>query len=135
MYKRQLLGQRRAERQGLIPAPAPRPGLDLPRRQRGRSHQKNLGQLMAAARAAVREVEVPLLAVDRLSLQGALRALLAFGQRLGHFSLSGVTAQNWGERTTYFAALLEAVKTGELQAEQQEPFGEIQISMGQPAQK
>ena len=126
----QFLSQRRTERSGLIPAPVPRPGLDLPRRQRPPRQGQNLRRLLEAARAAVREVDVPLLARERLSLQGALSALLAFGRRLRHFSFSGITAQDWGERTTYFAALLEAVKTGELRAEQAEPYGDIQVELG-----
>ncbi|WP_261663602.1 segregation/condensation protein A [Deinococcus sp. Marseille-Q6407] len=128
-----FLSQRRAQRSGLIPAPVPRPALELPRRQRPPRQGQNLRQLLDAARAAVREVEVPLLARERLSLKGALAALLAFGRQLGHFSFSGITAQDWGEHTTYFAALLEAVKTGDLRAEQTEPYGEIQIAQGPAA--
>ncbi|MDO4263954.1 MAG: segregation/condensation protein A [Deinococcus sp.] len=126
----QFLSQRRSQRSGLIPAPVPQPGLELPRRQRPPRQGQNLRRLLEAARAAVREVDVPLLARERLSLQAALGALLAFGRRLRHFSFSGITAQDWGERTTYFAALLEAVKTGELRAEQAKPYGEIQIELG-----
>lgn len=126
----QFLSRRRLERSGLIPAPVPRPGLDLPRRQRPPRQSQNLRRLLEAARAAVRDVDVPLLARERLSLQGALSALLAFGRRLQHFSFGGITARDWGERTTYFAALLEAVKTGELRAEQAQAYGEIQIQLG-----
>lgn len=126
----QFLSQRRAERSGLIPAPVPRPALELPRRTRAPKQNQNLRRLLEAARAAVREVEVPLLARERLSLQGAMTALLAFGRRLQHFTFGGITVQDWGERTTYFAALLEAMKTGELQAEQTEIYGEINIELG-----
>ncbi|GHF99665.1 segregation/condensation protein A [Deinococcus piscis] len=125
----QFLSQRRLERSGLIPAPVPKPGLELPRRQRPPRQGQNLRRLLEAARAAVREVDVPLLARERLSLQGALNALLAFGRQLRHFTFGGITARDWGERTTYFAALLEAVKTGELRAEQTEAYGEIQIEL------
>ena len=130
----QFLSGRRAARQGLIPAPVPRPGLDLPRQQRPRRQGQNLSRLLEAARAAVREVDVPLLARERLSLRGALNALVAFGKRLRHFTFGGITAQDWGERTTYFAALLEGLKTGDLQAEQSEPFGEIRIELITPAE-
>ncbi len=127
----QLLSQRRQERQGLIPAA--RLDLGLPRRsaraagQPGAA-QEGLARLVRAARNAVREVSVPLLSVERLTLQDALKALRAFAGRLSIFSFGAVPAQDWGERATYFSALLEGVKAGDFVAEQQEVYGEIVVA-------
>ncbi|MEF2280285.1 ScpA family protein [Deinococcus sp. YIM 134068] len=121
-----FLAARRREREGLIPARAV--PLDLPRRERKRNTQGSLAKLVRAAQNAVREVEVPLLARERLTLADALGALRAFGSRLRTFSFRGVPAQDWGERTTYFAALLEGVKEGSFSVTQAESYGEIEVT-------
>ena len=127
----QMLSQRRQARQGLIPAA--RLDLGLPRRPgraagRQGAAQEGLARLVRAARSAVREVSVPLLSVERLTLQDALKALRAFAGRLNIFSFGAVPAQDWGERATYFSALLEGVKAGDFVAEQQEVYGEIVVA-------
>lgn len=126
-----FLSERRREREGLIAA---RPiELHLPRRERPRkpgSAALGLDRLVRAARNAVRDVQVPLLAIERLSLAGALKALRAFAGRLGFFAFDAVPAQDWGERTTYFAALLEGVKAGDFSATQDEAYGVIQVEAG-----
>lgn len=120
-----FLATRREERAGLLPArPVP---LELPRRERRRNPQGSLARLVKAAQSAVRQVEVPLLARDRLTLADALRALRAFGKRLKTFTFRGIPAQDWGEQTTYFAALLEGVKEGNFSVQQAEAYGEIQV--------
>lgn len=120
-----FLAARREERAGLIPArPVP---IELPRRERRRNPQGSLAKLVKAAQHAVRQVDVPLLARERLTLADALHALRAFGTRLRTFTFRGVPAQNWGEQTTYFAALLEGVKEGDFSVEQTEAYGEIQV--------
>ena len=121
----QLLSQRRQARQGLIPAA--RLELGLPRRPGKAAGQQGLARLVKAARNAVRDVSVPLLSVERLTLQDALKALRAFAGRLNIFTFGAVPAQDWGERATYFAALLEGVKAGDLLAEQLEIYGEIVV--------
>lgn len=121
-----FLAARRREREGLIPARAfP---VDLPRRERRSNPQGSLAKLVRAAQNAVRQVEVPLLARDRLTLADALSALRAFGSRLRTFTFRGIPAADWGERTTYFAALLEGVKEGSFSAEQGGVYGEIQVT-------
>ena len=128
-----FLAARRQAREGLLPArPAP---VTLPRRERPRNPQGSLAKLVRAAQNAVRQVEVPLLARERLSLADALAALRAFGSRLGVFGFWTVHAGDWGERTTYFAALLEGVKEGSFQVEQPEMYGEIQVHATQSAPK
>ncbi|GAA5511603.1 hypothetical protein Dcar01_00314 [Deinococcus carri] len=121
-----FLAARRREREGLIPArPVP---VDLPRRERRQNPQGSLAKLVKAAQNAVRQVEVPLLARERLTLADALTALRAFGSRLRTFTFRGIPAQDWGERTTYFAALLEGVKEGTFSVEQEGVYGEIQVT-------
>lgn len=121
-----FLAARRREREGLIPArPVP---LDLPRRERPAQPARSLARLVKAAQNAVRQVEVPLLSRERLSLADALGALRAFGRRLRTFTFGGIPAQDWGERTTYFAALLEGVKEGAFSVAQEECYGEIQVT-------
>lgn len=121
-----FLAARRRAREGLIPArPVP---LNLPRRERRQNPQGSLAKLVKAARNAVRQVDVPLLARERLTLADALRALRAFGSRLRTFTFRGIPAADWGEQTTYFAALLEGVKEGNFSAEQAEAYGEIQVT-------
>ncbi|GAA5435114.1 segregation/condensation protein A [Deinococcus aquaticus] len=120
-----FLAARRREREGLIPAQAA--PLNLPRRERPRNPQGSLARLVKAAQNAVRQVEVPLLARDRLTLADALGALRAFGTRLRTFTFRGIPTQDWGEQTTYFAALLEGVKEGNFSVQQAETYGDIQV--------
>ncbi|ADV66992.1 hypothetical protein [Deinococcus maricopensis] len=121
----QFLAARRREREGLIPA---RPlDLGLPRRERRASGQRGLEKLLKAARSAVRDVHVPLLSRERLTLAGALGALRSFAARLTHFQFHTVPVQDWGERTTYFSALLEGVKGGELDAQQEDAYSTIHV--------
>lgn len=120
-----FLAARREERAGLIPArPVP---VELPRRERKRNPQGSLAKLVKAAQSAVRQVDVPLLARERLTLADALKALRAFGTRLKTFTFRGIPAQDWGEQTTYFAALLEGVKEGHFSVEQADAYGDIQV--------
>lgn len=122
-----FLARRREQRSGLIAArPLP---LDLPRRERPKTGRAGLAKLLKAAQNAVREIPAPLLARERLSLSDALGALRAFGERLRHFTFYGVPAQDWGERSTYFAALLEGIKEGQFEAQQDMPFADIDVVM------
>ncbi len=122
----QLLAGRRQARQGLIPAA--RLDLNLPRRAARASGPQGLARLVKAARNAVRDVQVPLLSVERLTLQDALGALRAFVGRLRVFRFGAVPAQDWAERSTYFAALLEGVKAGDFVVEQLETYGDIVVA-------
>lgn len=125
-----FLAARRREREGLIPGRAAPP--PMPRREAKRTPGRSLERLVQAAQNAVRQVEVPLLSRERLTLADALRSLVAFGERLRHFTFRGIPAQGWGERTTYFSALLEGVKEGHFQAEQEGSYGEIRIVATRP---
>ena len=120
-----MLSQRRREREGLIPAA--RLDLGLPRRTGRAAGKQGLAKLVRAAHNAVRDVSGPLVTRERLTLQDALKALRAYAGRLRVFRFLAVPAADWGERTTYFAALLEGVKDGTFEAEQHEHFGDIVI--------
>jgi segregation and condensation protein A len=122
----QLLFQRRQARQGLIPAA--RLELGLPRRPGKAAGRQGLARLVKAARNAVRDVSVPLLSVERLTLQDALKALRAFARKLKIFTFGAVPVNDWGERATYFSALLEGVKAGDFEVEQLEMYGEIVVA-------
>ncbi|ANE43980.1 segregation and condensation protein A [Deinococcus puniceus] len=121
-----FLSARRREREGLIAARAV--PVILPRRERPRNPAGSLSKLVRAAHNAVRQVDVPLLSRERLTLADALGALRAFGTRLRTFTFRGIPAQNWGEQTTYFAALLEGVKEGNFSVQQDDVNGEILIT-------
>ncbi|WP_425147951.1 segregation/condensation protein A [Deinococcus sp.] len=123
-----MLAQRRRGREGLIPAA--RRDLGLPRRPGRAAGAQGLAKLVRAAQSAVRDVQVPLLSRERLTLKDALTALRAFAGRLRVYRFASVPAADWGERTTYFAALLEGVKAGSFEVEQTELFGDILISVG-----
>ena len=120
-----LLSRRRSEREGLIAA---RPlDLGLPRRVRPAAGKAGLARLVGAARKAVRDVQVPLLSRERLTLAGALRALSAYGTRLRTFTFFSVPVADWKERATYFSALLEGVRDGSFATEQPQPFADIKV--------
>lgn len=124
------LARRREARALLLPA-QPR-DLGLPRRERTSPSAGRLDRLVRAARTAVRDVQVPLLARERLTVQDALYALRTFAARLRTFVLGSVQASTWADQTTYFAALLEGVKTGDFAAEQTELYGPITVRSLRP---
>lgn len=123
-----FLSGRRKQREGVIAVRGETP--KLPRKERKPNPKRSLAKLFAVAQQAVKhiDVSVPLLARERLSLNDALSALRAFGSRLKQFCFDGVPAQNWSERTTYFAALLEGVKEGTFAIQQTQQFGNIDIT-------
>ena len=53
--------------------------------------------------------------------------LRSFGRRLRTFTFRGIPTQDWGERTTYFAALLEGVKDGSFSVQQDDCYGDIAV--------
>ena len=102
--------------------------LNLPRREQSEKvRRKGLGRLLNAAKNAVRDVRLEGLTIERLTLEGAYKALKAFSSRLGRFFFSAVTVSSWSERTVYFTALLEGVREGKWTAHQGEVYGEIEL--------
>jgi segregation and condensation protein A len=118
-----FLRDRRKERSKLLVAsPAP---INLPRKMRPLT--QGLGDLVEAAKRRVREVNLFDLAHDRLTLPQALERLNEFGRKLKRFFFADIPAQDWGERTVLFSAMLEGVRAGELEVEQPEIYGAIEI--------
>jgi chromatin segregation and condensation protein Rec8/ScpA/Scc1 (kleisin family) len=62
-----------------------------------------------------------------LTLPQALERLNEFGRKLKRFFFADIPAQDWGERTVLFSAMLEGVRAGELEVEQPEIYGAIEI--------
>jgi segregation and condensation protein A len=119
-----FLRDRRKERSKLLVAsPAP---VNIPRKMRPLT--QGLGDLVEAAKRRVREVNLFDLAYDRLTLPQALERLREFGHKLKKFFFGDIPAQDWGERTVLFSAMLEGVRAGELEVEQSEIYGDIEIA-------
>lgn len=118
-----LRDRRRERSRMLVPGPHP---LNLPRKQKPLAG--SFGALVEAARRRVREVHLFDLALERLNLPQALERLREFAKRARRFLFRDVPAQDWGERTVIFAAMLEGIRAGELEASQAEPYADIEIS-------
>ena len=118
-----FLRDRRKERSKLLVAsPAP---VNLPRKMRPMT--QGLGDLVEAAKRRISEVNLFDLAHDRLTLPQALERLHEFGRKLKKFFFGDIPAHDWGERTVLFSAMLEGVRAGELEVEQVEIYGDIEI--------
>jgi segregation and condensation protein A len=118
-----FLRDRRKERSKLLVAsPVP---VNLPRKMRPLT--QGLGDLVEAAKRRVREVNLFDLSHDRLTLPQALERLNEFGRKLKRFFFADIPAEDWGERTVLFSAMLEGVRAGELEVEQPEIYGAIEI--------
>jgi segregation and condensation protein A len=119
----QFLRDRRRERSLLLVAQVP--PIKLPRKFKPLS--RSLGELVKAAQRHVREVNIFDLALDRMTMPMALERLRDFGKRLKKFFFHDVPTQSWGERTVLFGAMLEAMRSGDLEATQPEQYGAIEI--------
>lgn len=119
-----FLQHKRHHRQQVLTA-KPISTLTLPRPI---SKTHSLQQLLHAAQHTIREVSVEQLSRDRLNLSQAKDLLLAFGRKCRRFLFSSLQMTSWAEHGVYFSALLEAIKTGQVQAQQAEIYGEIEIS-------
>jgi segregation and condensation protein A len=117
-----FLRERRERRRFLVPARTLAP--TFPRRER--PLDLAIGALAKVA-AQYRLGSYFELARDRLSLPDAMRRLL---ERLrpggGHFAT--LAPRDWASRTVYFAALLELVKERRVRAQQETPFGPIELA-------
>jgi segregation and condensation protein A len=119
----QFLRDRRRERSLLLVAQVP--PIKLPRKFKPLS--RSLGDLVKAAQRHVREVNIFDLALDRMTMPMALERLRDFGKRLKNYFFHDVPTQSWGERTVLFGAMLEAMRAGDLEANQPEQYGAIEI--------
>lgn len=118
-----FLSEKRKGRSQIIPAR----GLDLPYERKKPRERMVLTQLLAAAKSAVREVQAAHMVKDRLTLEDARKAILAFVKNIQTFFFGAIVTKDWGEKTVYFAALLESVRLGEVELTQETPYGEIQV--------
>ena len=59
----------------------------------------------------------------------ALARIGSFGRDLQRFFFKDVPAEDWGERTVLFSALLEGVRDGRFIAEQEKAYGEIDVRL------
>lgn len=122
-----FLRRRREERRYLVPARAPRP--DFPRRERP---QRVAPEKLAILAGRYRLGGYFELAIDRLTVASAARALLAGLKRLGSRALTTLLGtREWPTVTVGLAALLELVREGRLSATQAEAFGEIVVHRAQ----
>lgn len=116
-----FLRRRREERRFLFPARAPRP--DYPRRERPQSATPEKLALLAGRYRLGGYFE---LAIERLTVATAARALLSGLKRLGSGALTALLGtREWPTVTVGLAALLELVREGRLSASQAEPYGPI----------
>ncbi|GEM48989.1 segregation and condensation protein A [Deinococcus cellulosilyticus] len=118
-----FLSEKRRGRNQIIAAK----GLNLPYERKKPKEKLILTQLLAAAKSAVREVQAAHIVKDRLTLEDARKAILVFVKNLRRFFFHAITTRDWGERTVYFAALLESVRLGEVELRQDEAYGEIEV--------
>jgi segregation and condensation protein A len=102
------------------------PEIKLPRKHKPLS--SSLGALVQAAHRRVREVNLFDLSFDRLTMPQALERLKQFAKNLRRFFFKDVPARDWGERTVLFSTLLETVREGQFEAQQLEPYGDIEIT-------
>ncbi len=124
-----FLRRRRDERRLVLRARAPRPDYPRPERPvRARAHD------LARMAGRYRVGGYFELAVERFTLAGAMRRMLAALRRRGRgplFELAG--ADDWPARTVCFAALLELVRQGRVRARQDAVFGPIEVEQGSAA--
>ncbi len=98
------------------------PEIHLPRKAKPIS--SGIGALLEAARRRVRSIDFLDLAFERLTMPMALKRLRAFAAR---FWFGSVPAEDWGERTVLFSALLEGVRDGEFLAVQEVAYADIEV--------
>lgn len=124
-----FLKERRQERRIMMPAHTPRPA--YPRAARPvRTSPGDLARLAGRYRLGGYFE----LAVERLTLAGAMRRVMAALRRRGAGPLFAlVDATDWPARTVNFGALLELVKQDRITAEQACAYGPIYVARGRMA--
>lgn len=122
-----FLRQRRDQRRIVLPARTPRPEYPRPIRKMS----SGIDQLATFA-ARYRPGGYFELSADRLTMGGAMKALLENLRRWRRSLLSeAVEKPTWAQLTVYFAGMLELVREGRLTADQQEPYGEIELELNE----
>lgn len=119
-----FLRARRQERAVVVPVRTPRP--ELPRARRPLSATADR---LAALAKTLRPGTYFELAFERLTLDDAARRIRVALRRWTRGTLGVlVPTGSWAERTVVFAALLELVREGRVAAEQEEAYGEIDLT-------
>jgi segregation and condensation protein A len=101
------------------------PEIRLPRKAKPLT--TGIGALLEAARRRVRDIEFLDLALERLTMPMAIARLREFGRSFKQFFFGEVRAEDWGERTVLFSALLEGVREGQFEVQQEVAYAEIQV--------
>lgn len=123
-----FLRQRREERSYLLPARVPfSPPKSKKISKSTRSPQKRLQRLLELA-SRYQSLDFFELTRERITMPMALKVLQEKLQALGRFIFAQVSPQTWADKVVYFSALLEMVKTGQVQARQIEPFCAIEVA-------
>ena len=117
-----FLHQRRNERRFLLPARAPRPAYT--RRERP---LKVKAEGLSDIASRFRRTTYFELSAPRLTMAAAIERLRGALQRVGRGFFHDLVTADWPTRVVSFAGLLELVKEGEVQAEQGEPYGPIEL--------
>ncbi len=119
-----FLTDRRYERRMVVPASAPRPSFP-----RERSPNRITPHTLARIASSLRPSGYFEMAKERLTLEKAMSWIQRSVARLGRLlSLrDAAPTDNWADRTVTFAAMLELVRSGDVRAEQNEPYGDIQL--------
>ncbi len=120
-----FLKRRREERRLLLPARTPRPS--YPRAERPvKSTPSDLARLAGRYRIGGYFE----LAIERLSLASVSRALLGALRRLRSGTLGALLgSREWSVRTVGLAALMELMREGRVSAQQDEPYGSIEVRL------
>lgn len=115
-----FLQERAKERAKVLAVPPP----PLPKDQRLRRLSAQV--LWRAVQPFSRRADV-LLEPERFGLREAWERLRGFLWNLGRGWFNRLPLVGWAEQTVGFAALLEAVKTGQVELYQERPFAEIEV--------
>lgn len=123
-----FLRQRRDERRIVLPASTPRP--EYPRKARpSRAGIDRLAQLATRYRSSGYFE----MAVERLTIRGAISDLLASLRRWGRMMLHETPERpDWSRMTVFFAGMLELVREGRVRARQETPYAEIELHLVEP---
>ena len=119
-----FLRLRRMERRVVVPARAPKPELPRPYRRLG-IDVRRLKEVAETLRPGAYFDLVD----ERLTLATAMRRLRAVLARLSVGVLSRLLpGHTWEERTVTFAAFLELVRVGDVEASQESPYDDIHVA-------
>lgn len=123
-----FLRQRREERSYVLPARVPfAPPKSKKMNKSKRSPKKRLQRLLELA-SRYQTLDYFELTRERITMPMALKVLKEKINVMGRFFFAQVSPQTWADKVVYFSALLEMVKTGQVQAQQAEAFSPIEVA-------